>query len=728
MISVKDSVIPKIAFDKIAIYELPKNVAEWNEEILNQFFEQINYLPKEFGVDIIVKSVDENEGYAKGSIAVWYQGKQINFPVIVKNYQLSPFDVFVYKDGEETKYKIANLRNIKKVLSSEKMGVLEDKKGKGIPGVKSVGGVYPKTSIDISDTSELTKYPTFSKMSKWPLFVKMEDFEKLAVQLEAEPDIGKNFVDNTGDLISNIIELKKKRIVADDHKEGILDLKNVVKAKRAITVLDSQFFDVNDLQPITAPMVCELRLYEYPSLEDFIESGKSMAGRFLATMNGKPISGIVLDYKDKYSIKSGPIGEDSKELAENDNDIEKKRKLRNRRDQIFISLDGKYYSQFNDYDKHGIGFYGSRILSQDKALEKAVQLIAKNTTDEFSNINRDNRYDGSDKLFGPNKEMEQGKRDRYESGFAYGDNKLFAIFGMADAFECVEFSNNFKKFKVNDSHVYVSNDEAIIPANVAGLQKVKSVKDPVYKMVLGKVKNIFLIPEGSLIINGMLMRRINKDDLMRPSKPICKTYEDAAINKVALWVDGESGYKISGKPFEPFKKIARIDGSALTTNEAFMALQIMGMDSGIAKTAMQVALNRFADENVKDKSVSIFGVRDDYINTDVINELEKTARIRELFKDICQELRVDLIKEASALDDPEAVDVVLSLNFVNEDSLKNYIDNIEEMKKISDKLAELLVASRMGLSSIDEGAIKKSMEGLNSVIENLENIQMAVEE
>lgn len=729
MITVKESVIERLVFEKIGEYELPNNVSEWDQEILDQFFEQINYLPKEFGVDVIVKDVDENEGYAKGSVAVWYQGKQINFPVIVKNFKLSPFDVFVHKEGEKVNYVTSNLRNIKKVLTSEELGVPKRKYPIGaFEAIKPVGGIYPKTAIGVGDNPGLGTYPGFSKMSSWPILAHKDDIEKLAVQMEADKNVEKNFVDNTGDLVGNIIELNRhNRIIGDDHKEGILDTYKIVKAKQMVTVLDSQFIDVNQLKPMEAPIVCELRMYEYPSLEDFIESGKNMAGRFLATTTGKPVSGMIIDMSDSYDLNRkfdtpepcNPIGSGDK--------TEIKRRERERRDQIFFSLDGKYYCKYEDYSRNGIGFYGSNVRTQDGALQKAVQYFAKHVTDEFINTDPENRNDGADKSFNLKlNPMEQGKRGEPCCSSSYGC-KLFVIYGAGNAFECLTFNNKFRKYKVNNSHVYVSNDEAIIPANVAGVQRVKSVIDPVYKMILGGVDKIYLIPEGALIVNASMMKSLDRGDFLQPAKSIQKTYEDANINKIALYIE-DGGFKISGEPFKPLNKVAHINGKSLSTDQTFKALHIMGMNKDAAAVAMKYALVKCASDETTNKKVIIYGVNDDYINTDVVAQMEKAARIRQIIKDECVKMRVDLVKEASVLDDPEAVDVVLSLNFINEDSLNGYIENVREMKKVAGDLAELLVASRMGLSTVDEGAVKKAMDGLNTVIGNLEEIKMATDE
>ena len=87
-VSLQDSVYHKPVFEKIADYELPQDVSKWNDKILDQFYSDVDYLPKEMGVDIVVNSVDENKGYAKGSIVVFYGENKINFPIIVNDFKL----------------------------------------------------------------------------------------------------------------------------------------------------------------------------------------------------------------------------------------------------------------------------------------------------------------------------------------------------------------------------------------------------------------------------------------------------------------------------------------------------------------------------------------------------------------------------------------------------------------------------------------------------------------
>jgi len=727
--SIRNAVYEPPVFEKVSEYELPHDVAEWNDEIMKQFFSSMTYIPKEYGVDVVVNNIEPNEGYGKGSVVVFNGDRKINFPIVIKKYMLSPFDVVAYQSGEKMEYAPVSEQLVKSLLSSRITGqVVPNQYGRGMnadPKLKNPGDVMPKKAIDIFDTD-----PTY--VVKMSALASKSDLKKLAVQLEAEPNVLQNFVDNTGDLVANVIDMKDGAVEVSpkDRKQGVIDMNDVVKSQQTVTTIDSQLFDVNSLVPITPPAVCELRCYEYPSMEDFMQSGENASERFKASRIGRPVSGIVVLFTDYYDLKrdsSGSIdsiGSDDSKLT----DTEKKRRLRERQHQIFISADGKYYSTFSDYDKTGVGFYGTDLLNVPGLMEKIIAKISTSVTDKFISVNTDNYRDGSDKLFTRIRESYQGKQDRYETTYPSGSDpeKLFCIYGAGAAFACVEFRGNFKKYKVNSSNLYVADNVCIIPARVANVQRVSSVKDDVYKMIIGKCTEIYLVPEASVVINTQKMIKLNESDLMRPSRPLQKIYEEANINKVALYIDQDGGgYRIDGPAFEPLKKIAGLSG-AMDLKNTTAALRIMGMTKVAAEEAIKVAINRGSQDGLHAGRVTIYGVRSDYVNPDVYMSIEKQARILTLKAGIAAQLRTDLVKEASALDDPESVDVVLSLNFINQDNLNEYIEQIQPMRKVTTKLASMLLASRMGLSEIDEGAVKKSMDGLSKVIDGLEEVKIAI--
>lgn len=732
MVSIKSAVFQAPEVEKTATFEMSKDSTKWTDEILNQFFEQLPTIPRDFGADVVINNVDENTGYAKGSVVVWYNDKRINFPIIIKDFKLSPFDVFVKNsDNGDPEYYPATDRNIKKCLTSDQIGKLQNRyDGIVAQDLKTPGAITPKVSIPLYDMPEGMLEPPYSKMSGWRFHARADELKKLAVQLEAQPGVMQSFVDNTGDLISNIVNLKdaEKIVVPDKQKDGILDLGDVVKAKRAVTLIDAQLFDVNKLTPIMPPQVCELRKYSYPSMEDFLESGENASQRFLASKNGKPVVGVVLDIKDAPSGNAGcptiACGTSVVEKDENGKPI-----IRNSRPQIFISLCGCYYSKFDDWQRVGVGFYGSKVISAPGALEKAVSMIADNrVADMFTSTNKSNRDDKSDKLFNPIRESEQGVGRNYWCGMdAQCDNSdVFIIYGAGDSWECTKVYGGFRKIMVNNSPVYQSEDCVLIPAKVASVQKVESVESQLYKMVVGKANNIYLIPEGAAVLNSKFMTHINPDELMSPDKSVKAEYEKANITKVAICVESANGYRISGTPVEPLLKLAGLShGHVFSTSHALAVLQTLGMEKAAAAEAMRVAVDRFIN-GANNSSVTVYGVNGDYINYEAMEKTAKPARVRELMAGVAKGLKRDFVKTASLLSDPESVDVMLSLNFVNEDNLMSYVDSIGQMKTVISKMAAMLIAARMGLADLNEDALKKAIAGLQDVVDGLENVKIAL--
>jgi hypothetical protein len=83
--------------------------------------------------------------------------------------------------------------------------------------------------------------------------------------------------------------------------------------------------------------------------------------------------------------------------------------------------------------------------------------------------------------------------------------------------------------------------------------------------------------------------------------------------------------------------------------------------------------------------------------------------------------RRNLTKQASTMTDPKSVDAMLSLNFVNEANLVEFMKNIPMFRETEDKLAELYLYSSLGLKQqVPEQAALSAMKSLNEVNEHLE--------
>jgi hypothetical protein len=698
MISVKDAVKQGFTFDKVANFELSKDTSDWNEQILNRFFQEVDYLSRDYSVEVCMTTIDENKGYGKGSVVVSYGNKTVNFPIIINDYKISPFDVFI----SSGRYIPLDVNSLKRHLLNSSLGVVQNLDTGMTSGLKTPGGINPKRSVSMDSTEPYRQQPNIEKLSS---LASKNSIEKLAQQLVYEPDLMESFHDHTGDLVTQMIDTVQKDYQQPRlEQKGILDLGQIIDAKDAVAVIDTEMFDVNQLVPIKPPSVCELRLYSYPTIEDFLSSNVE---KITASKNGKSISGIVVDVMsdDNY---------DNEYRAGRDTD---KKELKNRRDQVFFSLDGKYMASYDDWEKTGIGFYG---IPMNGNMQQAVKMISDHTTNDFVGFKSDNNTRGADAFFNPNPIKSEKTSYGYDTkslscGCGYGD--LYVIYGNGDSYQATKFDGQFKRVRVDGNYSFVSQDVAIIPSGVVSIQKVSGAQGAYYKMLTGNAKRIFLIPESSVIISTKFITNLSRNDIMVPSKSLQKVYQEAGIENVKVAIDG-NGYNITGAAVEQLPS-----SSGLTTKEAMTVLKLVGVNGEQATEILKTAVNKTV---MNQGSTVVYGVRGDYINDKITPALEKQARVKNLMKQYAQSLRVDLVKEASVLTNPEAVDVVLSLNFINEDNLNDYVNNIPQFEGVNCKLAELLVASRMGLTDMDEGAIKKSINGITSVVHGLENLRLSV--
>lgn len=91
--------------------------------------------------------------------------------------------------------------------------------------------------------------------------------------------------------------------------------------------------------------------------------------------------------------------------------------------------------------------------------------------------------------------------------------------------------------------------------------------------------------------------------------------------------------------------------------------------------------------------------------------------------EIASVIRRNVIKEAATMADEESVDALLSLNFVNETNLIEFIRNLPKFQNVESKLAELLLYTRLGLKNrIPEQAVYSAMVNMNEVNEHLEHL------
>jgi hypothetical protein len=110
-----------------------------------------------------------------------------------------------------------------------------------------------------------------------------------------------------------------------------------------------------------------------------------------------------------------------------------------------------------------------------------------------------------------------------------------------------------------------------------------------------------------------------------------------------------------------------------------------------------------------------------YIKLAEDQEKEASVSAREMLERM-PSLRQNLFKEAAFITDPDAVDTVLSLNFINPENLHTFIAYLPVIDETQERLCNLLFAARMGLSDIPESALSTSVRSTEEVLEGLKTM------
>lgn len=159
-------------------------------------------------------------------------------------------------------------------------------------------------------------------------------------------------------------------------------------------------------------------------------------------------------------------------------------------------------------------------------------------------------------------------------------------------------------------------------------------------------------------------------------------------------------------------KVASADSQLIGIDDAMFLLAGLGVEQshGISKLAEASR----GQEPIRVKIGRALRMAHD-VRAEVVKEASMLA-------DVTVRLRRVLIKEASVLPDPEAVDTVLSLGFINPENLTAFISYLPQIDDAQSKLCELLFGARVGLNEVPETALQSSIRGVEEVIEGLKTL------
>jgi len=705
-----DNVIKKPEFIKEADLKLSKEISKWQDEILDKFYEDVPYLPKEYGVELSIGNVDA-KGYAEGAVVVWNRDIAINFPIIIRNYILSPFDIFRTKEDGENEYQPADEDRILNELANNILGVPSKyyPYRTDVEDLKSPGGVQPKRAIYVDTGST-----EFIKRSS---LIDIDDFNNFKNELSNE-SIKVAFLENTGDVLKTLyreydrIARKKKEPI-----NTVINLTNSIVRKEINTIIEDNSMDPGNYQPLEAGSgkIVTLRSKVLPSVRDFIENDPHSLAILHFAKVGSPVHGILLNCYNISSLNSKVLYCNDESYSD-DSGPDK---------EIFISLDGKVYSS-SYFSARNISYFGKEL---NKSFISGLKLISENTTDDFAYVTMDNREDGSDFYHPPIKEFDGGKMNRLrnrgvKSVNSYDINLIVICKNRNGEYSAFRSTGPFKTQIVNGIKVYNNDEVCFVPTKgIKAISQVDKIDGLTFDLAVPDNLKIFVVPFDTIFINTSRMIKRNPSDFLRPEYKIRE-----AINRVKtaeLSVNGD-GFIIKSECFEPIKKLAGIgDNFRLNVESTIECLNIMGVKKEAAKKAMKYVIAKTASRNYE--PVTLIGVHNDYISGTPLKKISNLSEYGKTIEQYVNEcLKFNTVKIASLLNDPESVENILNINFITKENLNNFVDSIEEFESVREKLAKMLQSSRMGLKDINEEATKKAMETLGTCVENLRAVKGAL--
>jgi hypothetical protein len=203
----------------------------------------------------------------------------------------------------------------------------------------------------------------------------------------------------------------------------------------------------------------------------------------------------------------------------------------------------------------------------------------------------------------------------------------------------------------------------------------------------------------------------NMVDLASSPDEFTKTAEAMALstNAVRVITDGQC-FSFEGKEIDKLAGV--METQFLPLDDAVFLATILGQEPEMVKTAL-------ANLRRKGRYETWFRAREVHPFKDKYAAAKKVAAEK---LGALPDLRADLLKEAAPLEDPTAVDKILSLGVLNPENISIFASYAPEFEDVIKKLSELLLFSRLGMSSVEQGAIQKSLVHLDKVVEGLKTL------
>jgi hypothetical protein len=680
----------KLTFEKIAMpVRLSESPDNWQREIAGEVYKQLPYLG-DYAVNVLLDRVEPQRGFAMGSIEVSNKSQapeqdqeklpRVRIPVIVKDRLMAPLDVFM--DGSGV-LPLTESRLREKLFRTDTFELSERK-----PTDKSLmDQLYPpfrtNHGMGASGSDAMGKYAFDAEAGRRAAIARMKA-EAAANSYDftggggKEAAVGGSIIE---DIASTISEKQAQAFLDKITKDEALTLqasRNESFQKLAFKILGAPRFSVTK----TAEAMRESIV---PTVVQFtkLASGNfnvkwANAGAFAPQqMQVPPQDANAMAGQDMSKMQPGQAATFGAEKAQATSLIGGMTRVKD---------PGLYKAMAADSNQEIVGHVLPIIDFEMQPLELLLFVSPKG-------------YSVQEDIAGT-RLPDQGAPATGPIHQAQGDGALvFASPDNPSAFRALSPLTVQNTAQTPDGsfelHATDQFGQQLVLTITPGLQAVQKMGEGQYAVPA----EAQWLPLNNL----MMLASTDESDAVGAAQKAPSTVEVGSTGPGEFHMDGP-----------PLAKVANQQKSFLKTAEAVFLLVSMGLEPGVAEGVLKVAEKRH-------DLVKIAGLRPIVPLASLRAQMTKQAMPE--IANFPYHLRKDLVKEASVLDDADTADKVLAMNFINPENVNTFAKYLPDFDQTSMKLAEMLVAARLGLKPIDEGAVERSMHGLEEVIEGLKMLR-----
>jgi hypothetical protein len=705
---------PNVEFVKTAAeVELPEDPNTWPKEVLDELYKQVPYIA-DFQPHVVMDKVDSERRYGMGHIEVSNQSeaqmgadpkmveasgvRSVRIPIVIKNGKLSPFDLLVNDDSKvlpltETRLRQAIFRPQAFDVTSQTPGdqsmigqlypPYRDNNGFG-GGLSSPGGMmgkmgsYEEQLIAMLEGSD-AGFRKLEKTASGRKPVVAFKTKRACILREILPTINKDDIEGFWEKVSSDLGLQarfRQNAEATTMLLGMLAQHEPNTTEKVASVLPSLVHPtvVQVQRQGGAYMVKAASHHYWRSFTELVDRGE-LVKRF-----GTKVA-MVVDTHGAVTIADGcSTAETNKTAAA-----------------VAVSEPG-IYKVFAEDGRELIGFVIPNLLDTDgEPLPLSLFTNGSQATVQ-AEIHGEEAGEGANLPTGPIAGM-----GMFFEATPEGVRATIPM-SIAGSYEQGGEPTTFSGETFDGRPLEVSVQPNI--AEPVGMEEGKLLIPQHWQWSpMDKAEQVSLASADAAGADGA-------EELPPQEGEEQPTQEEETPKESSAYVqirsDG-STFTIAGPAVE---KLAVADRSFLDVNEALFLLAGLGVEQGFGATKMAHALTGARPEIVKIGRL---------ITTADEADLEARASAHAKLARVPR-LKRDLVKEASVVSDPMAVDAVLSLGFINPENLMTFVSYLPQIDNAQMRLCELLLAARIGLQSVPESALERAVRSMEEAIEGLKVI------